>query len=527
MRRGGIFAAAMTTKTDFTDRFDLASERLGGAVIASNDDFFAEKENLLKPHAAVWKEHEYTDRGKWMDGWESRRKRIHGEQPDAHDWALIRLGVPGIVRGVVVDTSFFRGNYPDACSIEGCAAPSDAFVSDLVDESTTKWTEILPRTKLEGNAKNPFAVTSSAAFTHLRLRIFPDGGVARLRVHGDVVPDWRRIGHARGEIDLAAVEHGGDVLLASDMFFGERRNLVMPGRAANMSDGWETRRRRGPGHDWAILRLGAVAAVSRIEVDTGHFKGNFPDTCTVEVCNAPDTLAEDLAQDEARWVPLLSRTRLQAHTRHRFEAELADAGPVTHVRLRVYPDGGVSRLRVFGVLDDAQRAALAVRRLDALPEADARAELAACLASSRWVDAMLAARPFGSAAGVREVARATWAAAQGEGWREALAAHPRIGEKTAAAGAERAVVAKGWSKQEQSGMATASDDVKKAIAAGNAAYEAKHGFIYLVCATGKSADELLAIQKARLDAPAEAEARTVEGELGKIMALRIEKLLEL
>jgi allantoicase len=517
----------MTDKPDFTDHFDLASEKLGGAVIASNDDFFAEKENLLKPHAAVWKEHEYTDRGKWMDGWESRRKRIHGDQPDAHDWALVRLGVPGIVRGVVVDTSFFRGNYPDACSIEGCAAPTDAFESTLLDESVTTWTEILPRTKLEGNSKNAFAIASNAAFTHLRLRIFPDGGVARLRVHGDVVPDWRRIGHARGEIDLAAIEHGGDVLLASDMFFGERRNLIMPGRAINMSDGWETRRRRGPGHDWAILRLGASAAVRRIEVDTNHFKGNFPDTCTLEVAYAPDASVEELAKEESWWKPLLARTKLQAHTRHRFEAELEEPGPATHVRLRVYPDGGVSRLRVFGVLDEDQRRALAVRRLDALPEPDARAELHACVASRSWVDGMLAARPFGTAARVRAAATSAWDAVKAAAWKEALAAHPRIGEKTAEAGPERAAVAKSWSKQEQSGMATATPEQKAAIAAGNQAYEAKHGFIYLVCATGKSADELLAIQKARLDASADAEAVTVADELGKIMAIRVEKLLDL
>lgn len=518
----------MTTKPPaFTDHFDLASERLGGAVIASNDDFFAEKENLLKPHAAVWKEHEYTDRGKWMDGWESRRKRLQGEEPDAHDWAIVRLGVPGVVRGVVVDTAFFRGNYPDACSIDACAAPSDAFVEALLDPARTTWTEILPRAKLEGNSKNVFAVESTAAFTHVRLRIFPDGGVARLRVHGDVVPDWRRIGHARGEIDLAAVEHGGDVLLASDMFFGERRNLIMPGRAVNMSDGWETRRRRGPGHDWAILKLGATAAVGRIEIDTNHFKGNFPDTCTLEVAHAPGVAAEQLAADEGRWTPLLARTKLQEHTRHRFEAELADAGPATHVRLRVYPDGGVSRLRVFGTLGEDERRALGVKRLDALPEPDARAELRACLASSAWVDAMLRARPFRTAAAVREAAVGAWATHMVDGWREAIAAHPRIGEKTAADGPERAVVAKGWSKQEQSGMATASPEQKAAIAAGNAAYEAKHGFIYLVCATGKSADELLAIQKTRLGTAPEAEARTVAEELGKIMAIRIEKLIDL
>ncbi len=265
--------------SDFIDFLDLASSRLGGAVIASSDDFFAEKENLLLPHAAVWKEHAYTDRGKWMDGWESRRKRTPGYTSGAgtewNDWAVVRLGVPGVLRGAVVDTSFFRGNFPESCAIEGTGAAIDAPLDVLLDEKT-EWVTALPRTTLEGNAQNRFSIDCPFAFSHVRLRIFPDGGVARLRLHGEPIPDWRRIGHARGDFDVAAAEHGGDVLLASDLFCGERRNLVMPGRAVNMSDGWETRRRRGPGSDWAIVRLAAPAAVARIEIDTNHFKETSP-----------------------------------------------------------------------------------------------------------------------------------------------------------------------------------------------------------------------------------------------------------
>jgi allantoicase len=508
--------------SDFTDRFDLASLRLGGAVIASDDDFFAEKENLIKPDPAVWKEHEYTDRGKWMDGWESRRKRLQGEEPNAHDWAIVRLGVPGVVRGVVVDTSFFRGNYPDSCSLEACAAPTDARVETLLDPSQTTWVEILPRSKLEGNSKNLFPIESPWAFTHVRLDIYPDGGVARLRVHGDVVPDWRRIGHARGEIDLAAAEHGGDVLLASDMFFGERRNLIMPGRAKNMSDGWETRRRRGPGHDWAILQLGAVGAISRLEIDTNHFIGNFPDTCSVEACLAPGANGEELSKDESRWRPLLARTRLQAHTRHRFEAELEDLGKVSHLRLRVFPDGGVSRLRAFGELDLEGRKLLGVRRLDTLPPDRAEAELRACNASPRWVADMLKARPFGSAARVIEVAQRSWAELGPADWRAAIDGHPRIGERKD----EHAAVARGWSRKEQSGMSAASDEVKAAMAEANRAYEERFGFIYLVCATGMTGDELLADVRQRMSHLADAELAVAAGHLGKITLLRLEKLLE-
>ncbi len=513
--------------SDFSDHFDLASLRLGGSVIATSDDFFAEKENLLLPHAAVWKEHEYTDRGKWMDGWESRRKRTPGYTSGPgtswNDWAIVRLGVPGILRGVDVDTSFFRGNYPESCSIEACAAPIDAPL-DVLTDAATEWVEVLARKPLEGNAHNRFAIDSPYAFTHVRLRIFPDGGVARLRVHGDVVPDWRRIGHARGEIDLAAVEHGGDVLLASDMFFGERRNLVMPGRAKNMSDGWETRRRRGPGSDWAIVRLGATGTISRVEIDTNHFKGNFPDTCQLAACFAPGAGAEELSKPEAPWRELLPTVKLQAHTRHFYEAELAALGPVTHVRLNVYPDGGVSRLRVYGSLDLEARRALGVKRLDALPPLAARKEILACAASSRFADALLAARPFGSFERLRTEAARVWKTTGPDDWREAMAAHPRIGEREARV--ERAATERAWSSSEQAGMRATSDETRAKMIEANRKYEERFGFVYIVCASGKSGDELHAILERRLQNDETTELATAGAELFAICDLRLEKLCE-
>ncbi len=331
--------------TDFTNLVDLASERLGGAVLHANDDFFAPKENLLKASAPVWREGVYTERGKWMDGWESRRRRTPG-----FDWCLVRLGLAGLVRGVVVDTSFFRGNFPESCSLEGCAAPPNADAESLTGEQT-EWIEIVPQSRLEGDSQNPFAVTSDRRFTHLRFKIHPDGGVARLRVYGEVAPDWPSIRRAGGLVDLAAVENGGLVVATSDEFFGHRHNLIMPGRGANMGDGWETKRRRGPGHDWCVIQLGARGAVRRVEVDTAHFKGNFPESCSLEVWDGRvERLAPADFHLDAEWRELLPRTRLQAHTRHFYEAELADAGEATHARFRIYPDGGVSRLRLYGSL---------------------------------------------------------------------------------------------------------------------------------------------------------------------------------
>jgi allantoicase len=326
---------------DFTELIDLASERLGGAVLAANDDFFAPKENLLKLTSPVFIEGKYTDRGKWMDGWETRRRRTPG-----HDWCIIRLGLPGVVRGIVVDTSHFTGNYPEQCSVEACALDGVIGLEQLTDESQD-WKEILPKVNLNGDSPNPFTIASEERWTHLRFKIYPDGGVARLRVYGEVVPDWNGLRTIGGEIDLAAVENGGIVLACSDMFFGHRHNLIMPGRALNMSDGWETKRRRGPGHDWVIIKLGTAGQVKRLEVDTSHFKGNFPESCSLEACNGADVRLQSMQDPGFVWKPVLARTKLQAHMRHFFD-ELMDAGPVSHVRFNIFPDGGVSRLRVYG-----------------------------------------------------------------------------------------------------------------------------------------------------------------------------------
>jgi allantoicase len=332
---------------DFTELVDLASENLGGAVLYANDDFFAPKENLLKMSAPVFIEGKYTDKGKWMDGWESRRRRTPG-----FDWCIIRLGLPGIIQGIIVDTSFFRGNYPEQCSLEACAMSGNPDVEQLLSE-TTCWTEILPLSGLQGDSQNPFMIQRGDRFTHLRFKIFPDGGVARLRVYGEVVPDWNALAR-RGEIDLAAVENGARVLHCSDMFFGHLHNLIMPGRALDMSDGWETKRRRGPGYDWAVIKLATKGEIRRIEVDTSHFKGNYPDTCSLEAWDAEGKIVDESTISTLPWKEILPRMKLQAHTRHFYEEEIKKAGAVTHVRFNIYPDGGVSRLRLYGAMSGSE-----------------------------------------------------------------------------------------------------------------------------------------------------------------------------
>lgn len=500
--------------TDFTELVDLASERVGGVVLAANDEFFAPKENLLKASKPIFIEDKYTERGKWMDGWETRRRRDPG-----HDWAVIQLGLPGVVRGVVVDTSYFKGNYPARCSLEVCAAEAEASPDVLLGPST-QWTEILPPTDLKGDTQNLFAIQSMHHATHVRLHIFPDGGVARLRVYGEVIPNWKQVS-AAAEVDLAAVENGGLVLAASDMFFGSRHNLILPGPAKNMGDGWETKRRRGPGHDWVIVQLGTEGIVHRIEVDTSHFKGNFPGSCSLEGCRAGDVSVDSLSK--ATWKELLPGTKLRADTRHNFEKELQLAEPVTHVRLNIFPDGGVARLRVFGRITPEGRLQAGLRRLNALAESEAAAALQACCGSTRWAQKMLAGRPFPSVERLREAADKIWTEMGRDDCLEAFRAHPRIGEKSPE---KQATVARQWSEQEQAGTRGAGGKVLAELAEAGRAYEARFGYLFIVCATGKTTEEMLALLRQRLQNEPDQELRIAAEEQRRIMQLRLEKLLQ-
>ena len=328
---------------EFTNLADLASARVGARAIATNDDFFAAKANLIKPEPAIFIPGKYTPRGKWMDGWESRRRRVPG-----HDWCIVELGTRGIVHGVNVDTSFFTGNFPSHCSIEALDSPRGVKPSVYATEGAP-WTTLLEKSELRGNGENLFAVADRRSWTHLRLSIYPDGGVARLRVYGEVAVDWTRVAPGKKVVDLALITNGGLFMAASDLHYGTKGALIMPGRANNMGDGWETRRLRGPGHDWAIVRLGAPGVISKVEIDTNHFKGNYPDRASLDGCFAPNASSDAL--QAASWTPILPETKMSADKRHFFSGrQLQHSGPVSHVRLNMFPDGGISRLRVYGTL---------------------------------------------------------------------------------------------------------------------------------------------------------------------------------
>ena len=334
-------SSVVISRVPFTELVDLASERVGGAAIYANDEFFAPKENLLKPGRAVFIPGKYTEYGKWMDGWESRRKRVPG-----YDHCIIKLGIPGVIHGFNVDTDFFIGNYPEYCSIEACATEVDASVEQLHKQ---KWQMLVEKVRLHGGTQNYFVPSRPGRWTHIRLNIFPDGGVARFRVHGAAEPDWKNVRAINGLVDLAAIENGGTVVTCNDSFFGPKDNLIMPGRSVNMGDGWETRRRRGPGSDWIVVKLGKPGVIKKLELDTNHFKGNFPDACLVETCNlgGEALLPEDFARrTDIPWKKLLEKTKLEAHKQHFFERELQPLPAATHVRLTIFPDGGISRMRV-------------------------------------------------------------------------------------------------------------------------------------------------------------------------------------
>ena len=308
----------------------LEQPRLGTRVTYATDEFFGAKERLIEPAEPVFIEGKYDDHGKWMDGWESRRKRIEG-----HDYCVIRLGVPGVIHGFDVNTSFFTGNYPPQVSIEACVGEGD------VPEDG--WVEILPRTDIGGDEHHFLDVRNDTVFTHVRLHIYPDGGVARLRIFGEIKPDFTGVD---GYVDLAAVEHGGRPLSCSDQHYGSAHNLLAPGRGADMGDGWETARRRGPGNDWVIIALGQPGVIERAEIDTAHFKGNYPDRVSIEAALFD---SDDAARNDASaWRTLLPESKLKMDQRHYFDDVLEDIGTVSHVRVSIYPDGGISRVRLFG-----------------------------------------------------------------------------------------------------------------------------------------------------------------------------------
>jgi allantoicase len=325
------------TKTEATStagRINLLDARLGARAVSASDEFFAPLTRLLAAHEPEWRAGVYDDHGKWMDGWETRRRRGSG-----HDECVVQLAAAGSLELLEIDTRFFTGNFPPHASVLACRTEGDP-------SATTVWTELLPYSALQGDQRNVFAVAADGIWTHLKLNIFPDGGVARFRAYGTVHRDWQA---ATGTtLDLAAALNGGRALACSDQHYGAMGNLLLPGRGTSMADGWETRRRREPGFDWVILRLGHPGSLQRIEVDTAHFKGNYPHQVSFNAALLPDAADAAVTSQSLYWPTLLEPQLLQADQLARFD-HLIDLGPVSHVRVNMHPDGGMSRVRLFGI----------------------------------------------------------------------------------------------------------------------------------------------------------------------------------
>ncbi|CBJ29193.1 conserved unknown protein [Ectocarpus siliculosus] len=379
---------------EWTNMTNLASATFGGTVDFATDEWFGEAARLLLPGEPIFND-EFTEFGKWMDGWESRRKRVAG-----HDWCIIKLGLPGRIRGVKVDTAFFTGNQAPRFSLQGAWLPQEPEALTQLGRAWTKdrlgsaagademaraaslgseqWEEVVGTTPLrpgyEDGRCHYFDIISDRKYTHLRLNMFPDGGIARLKVHGIVERSWDGVPHD-AEIDLLSVENGGVEVACSNHHYGEPKNMIKPGRGINMGDGWETARKtdrptvleigpdglvKAPGSDWAILRLGVIGEVKRLVVDTNHFKGNFPESILVEACLSPDALDSDFADggERMRWRPLLPRHKAGSSREHVFDlgkGEIENLGPISHVKLSMMPDGGVMRLRAFGTRAPSSR----------------------------------------------------------------------------------------------------------------------------------------------------------------------------
>ena len=319
----------------------LEQPRLGTRVVYATDDFFADKSRLIEPDEPDFIPDKYDDNGKWMDGWESRRKREPG-----HDYCVIKLGIPGVVHGFDIDTSYFTGNYPPHASIDACVSQEENPGDDA------NWQELLGKVALEGDAHHFPAIDDDTSYTHLRLNIYPDGGVARLRIFGEVRPSRNDLDTSE-VIDLLALENGGRALMCNDQHFGSMHNLNLSGRGVNMGDGWETARRRTPGNDWVILALGHPGIIEKVEIDTAHFKGNYPDRAAIQAALLTEVDIDDIELSSESWTTLLPECKLDMDQQHYFTDKLMKTGVVSHVRLSIFPDGGISRLRLFGrVADD-------------------------------------------------------------------------------------------------------------------------------------------------------------------------------
>ena len=351
----------------FSTSTNITTTVLGASIVSFSDEYFASAANLLTPTPPIRKPGYFVHTGAWYDGWETRR---HNSKE--YDWVVIKLGCVARIDAVEVDTAYFNGNEAPRAGLDGCLLTKEEDTTSGVDrEGFQGWNEILPPSKCGPSQRQAWKLSGPAVqgekFTHLRLKQYPDGGIARLRVYGTVVPPSLPMSVLSGKEerpveDLAAALNGGVAIACSDQHFGGKHYLVLPGRGKDMGDGWETARSRTKGHmDWAIIQLGLRGRkIQKVVVDTKDFRGNFPRGVKVEAWSteivkaALGTEAAPKAEGKG-WKELVRGEQpCQADHEHVFEgAELVVSEPPeghvwTHVKMTIVPDGGVKRLRIYG-----------------------------------------------------------------------------------------------------------------------------------------------------------------------------------
>lgn len=506
--RGEFVDKIIDVETKPVDVVDLALADHGGKVLWVTDDYFAEGAHLLKSEPAIFEASRYTERGKWMDGWESRRRRTPG-----HDTAIIELGMVGTPRLININTAHFTGNYPAFAQVLGCYAP-DASLEQL--RHSSEWAPLTKSVALKGGASNFVTVRDTQEMTHVKLEIFPAGGVARLRVYGDP-----NVTNGTELTNLIAEETGARAIACSDMYFSEMQNLLKRHPPLNMGDGWETKRSRPPKDDWVIIALPKPGCPTELEVHTTFFKGNYPEHFLLESVYWPDAEPWQLLTLPI-WDEMVPKSSLGPDGI--FRVPVSTDAPITHVRLKIFPDGGVARLRLNGYWSDGQATSSSCEVLNQLEDAKKRALFFSVCGAERWVSGMLNLGPFVSEAHLRGSAEALWWSLDEHDWRESFTHHPRIGEDVEKL-REKFGQHADQSLAEQRGIETASEDTLLALAQGNRDYYEKFGYIFIVCASNKSADEMLQNLRQRMTNTPENEIRIAAGEQAKITWLRIQKNL--
>ena len=314
---------------------DLAQSRLGTKIVYKTDEFFAPAKRIINPWPPIFKEGVFDKHGKWMDGWETRRKRTKG-----NDFLILKLGKPGVISKVDIDTSYFSGNHPNHVSLQACSS------NKTIPNKKTKWVTIIKKSRTKANSHHFFKIKNKSFFTHVKLNIFPDGGVARIRIYGSMKTKKK---FGKKIINLTSILNGANPIACNNEHFGRAENILAPGIGKNMGDGWETRRSRGKNFDWLILKCATAGKINKIQIDTHHFKGNYPDKCSLQAAYLSNKISSKTIVDRSKkWKLLLNKAKLNAHKKHNFQNKLMKNKKVNYIRINIFPDGGISRIRAFG-----------------------------------------------------------------------------------------------------------------------------------------------------------------------------------